>query len=343
MQRAIKIVLAVAIIAIVVGSGYVVARYLSNSQQNVDLTCSSGGLPYSTNQNPVAIPDNTELPVQSSTAGTVQVVAAENFWGSLVSQLGGSRVSVTSIVTDPNADPHNYESNSANAVAIADSSLVIVNGAGYDSWAERLLAANPNSGRTVLNVAELLGKKEGDNPHFWYGPGYVNQTIHQVYNDLISIDRAGTPNYTLNYANLNQSLGPYNTRINEISQQYSGKRVASTETIFQYLSQAAHLDLISPYPFMQAVAEGNDPSPGCIARFQAQLIDPNSPGNATVLVYNAQTVTPVTEQLKADASNHHIPVVPLTETIQPSDARFQDWMLGEVNALQNALNPSIGQ
>lgn len=343
MQRAFKIVLAVAIIAIVVGSGYAVSKYLFNSQQSSDFTCSSGALPYTTNQNSLAIPDNVELPVQSSSSGTLQIVAAENFWGSLVSQLGGSRVSVTSIVTDPNADPHNYESNSANAVAIADSSLVIINGAGYDSWAERLLAANPNSGRTVLNVAELLGRKEGDNPHFWYGPGYVNQTIHQMYNDLISIDRAGTTDYTLNYANLNQSLGPYNTRINEIGQQYSGKRVASTETIFQYLALAAHLDLISPYPFMQAVAEGNDPSPRCIAQFQAQLIDPTSPGNATVLVYNAQTVTPVTEQLKAEASNHHIPVVPLTETIQPSDARFQDWMLGEVNALQNALNPSIGQ
>ena len=343
MKREFKIILSVAIVVVAIGSAYAASRYLFTQNQSGSLTCSSGALPYtaaqySTNQQGVRL-----LPFQSSAASTVQVVAAENFWGSLVSELGGTRVSVTSIVTDPNADPHNYESNSANAIAIADSNLTIINGAGYDSWAERLIAANPNPTRTVLNVANLLGKKAGDNPHFWYGPAYVNQTVHQIYLDLVSIDRAGTSYYDQQYTSLNQSLGPYNSRINEIRQQFSGRRVASTESIFQYLAEAANLDLISPYPFMQAVAEGNDPSPGCIALFQSQLLNPASPGNATVLVYNAQTITPVTEQLKSEASNNHIPIVPVTETIQPPDAKFQDWMLGEVNALQNALNPSIGQ
>ena len=343
MKREFKIILSVAIIVVAIGSVYAASRYLLTQNPAGSLTCSPGALPYtamqySTNQHGIS-----SFPVQSSTASTIQVVAAENFWGSLVSQLGGTRVSVTSIVTDPNADPHNYETNSANAVAIADSNLTVINGAGYDSWAERLIAANPNPTRTVLNVADLLGRKAGDNPHFWYGPAYVNQTVHQMYLDLVAIDSAGTSYYNQRYTGLNQSLGPYNSRINEIRQQFSGRRVASTESIFQYLAEAANLHLISPYPFMQAVAEGNDPSPGCIAVFQSQLLNPASPGNATVLVYNAQTVTPVTEQLKSEASNNHIPIVPVTETIQPADAKFQDWMLGEVDALQNALNPSIGQ
>ena len=343
MKREFKIILPVAIIAAAVGSSYAASRYLFYQNQVSPPTCSSGALSYAATEYPINQQNISLQPIQSSTASTLEIVAAENFWSSLVSQLGGTRVSVKSIVTDPNADPHNYESNSANAVAIADSNLTIINGAGYDSWAERLIAANPNPTRTVLNVAELLRKKDGGNPHFWYGPAYVNQTVHQMYLDLVAIDNLGTAYYSQQYNSLNQSLGSYNSRINEIRQQFSGRRVASTESIFQYLAEAANLDLVSPYPFMKAVAEGNDPSPGCIALFQSQLLNPASPGNATVLVYNAQTVTPVTEQLKSEASSNHIPVVPVTETIQPPDAKFQDWMLGEVNALQNALSPSIGQ
>ena len=109
-------------------------------------------------------------PVVSAPHGVLQVVAAENFWGSLVSQIGGSHVQVLSIVSDPNADPHEYESNTTDARAVATANYVIENGAGYDSWADKLLGASENPNRKVLNVATLLGKKEGDNPHFWYDP-----------------------------------------------------------------------------------------------------------------------------------------------------------------------------
>jgi hypothetical protein len=94
---------------------------------------------------------------------------------------------------------------------------------------------------------------------------------------------------------------------------------------------------------MRAVAEGNDPSPGCIAVFQSQLLNPASLGNATVLVYNAQTVTPLTQQMKSEAASHGIPIVAVTETIQPSNVRFQDWMYAELLQLENALNPALGQ
>src|SRR6266849_8024202 len=125
-------------------------------------------------------------PPSPTSSTQVQVVAAENFWGSLVSQLGGTHTQVLSIVSDPNADPHDYESNAANARAIANANLVIVNGAGYDDWALRLLSANGNPNQRVLNVANLLQKQAGDNPHFWYSPNYGNRTIHAMYSDLIS-------------------------------------------------------------------------------------------------------------------------------------------------------------
>jgi zinc/manganese transport system substrate-binding protein len=269
----------------------------------------------------------------------IQVVAAENFWGSLVSQLGGTHTQVLSIVSDPNADPHEYESNAANARAIATANLVIVNGAGYDAWALRLIAANGNQNQRVLNVADLLGKNAGGaNPHFWYSPTYVNQTVHAMYSDLVSIDTTNAAYYRQQYATLNVSLGPYNSRINKIAQNFAGTRVASTENIFEYLAGASHLNLISPPEFMKAVAEGIEPSPQDIITFQHQLLNGTSRGNATVLVYNAQTVTHTTQDLKTEASQDYIPVVAMTETIQPPDVSFQEWMNAELIQLQNALN-----
>ncbi|MGI0086827.1 MAG: metal ABC transporter solute-binding protein, Zn/Mn family [Nitrosotalea sp.] len=292
--------------------------------------------------------NNISIPaIQTNTAGTasstgskIQIVAGENFWGSLVSQLGGTHVQVLSIVTDPNADPHEYASNTVDALAITNANYVIVNGAGYDDWAIKIIGASNNPNQKVLNVADLLGKKAGDNPHFWYNPSYVNQTVARMYLDLVSIDSTNAAYYKQQYVDLNASLGQYNGRIDEIRQQFAGTKVAATEDIFMYLANATNLDVLSPPEFMQAVAEGNDPPAQSIVQFQHVLQD----GNVTVLVYNQQTVTPLTESIKALAAQKGIPIVGVTETIQPSDVSFQDWMNAELISLQNALNAkALGQ
>src|SRR2546428_6618806 len=163
-------------------------------------------------------------PTSDTSSTQVQVVAAENFWGSLAYQLGGTHAQVLSIVSDPNADPHSYESNAANARAIANADLVIVNGAGYYDWALRLLSANNNRNQKVLNVADLLGKHAGDNPHFWYSPTYVNQTVHAMYLDHFSIYRTNAEYYGLQYVRLNASIGQYNRRIGQIAARFAGTR-----------------------------------------------------------------------------------------------------------------------
>ena len=273
-------------------------------------------------------------------SGVLQVVAAENFWGSIVSQIGGTHVNVLSIVSDPNADPHEYESNADDARAIANANYVIVNGAGYDSWADQLISASNNPNQKVLNVATLLGKKEGDNPHMWYDPDYVNQVSAQMESDLIALDPANTSYYQAQYAALQSSFAVYQGRIATIKQQFGGTKVATTESIFAYLATAAGLDLISPPEFIDAVAEGNDPPAASVVTFEQQL---NS-GQPKVLVYNEQTVTPLTENIKKIAADNGIPVIGVTETIQPTDMKFQDWMNAEVAELQNALNaPALGQ
>ncbi len=277
----------------------------------------------------------------SPSSGTkLHIVAAENFWGSLASQLGGNRVVVTSIVSDPNADPHEYESNTKDARSFAAANYVILNGAGYDSWGNKLLSAQPNPSRKVLTVATLVGKKEGDNPHLWYNPAYVNQAVAQMDKDLIALDPGGKTYYLQQLKTVQASLAPYQNRIADIKRQFGGTKVAATEDIFQYLANAAGLDLVSPPAFIEAVAEGNDPPTGSIVTFQQQL----QGGQVKVLVYNEQTVTPLTDSIKKLAADNNIPVVGVTETVQPPDTTFQDWMNAELINLENALNANaLGQ
>ncbi|MCI4318950.1 MAG: zinc ABC transporter substrate-binding protein [Thermoplasmata archaeon] len=273
-------------------------------------------------------------PGSKQTGGVIPVVAAENFWGSLIAQLGGVHVSVTSVVSDPNADPHEYESNTSDAIAIANAQLVIENGAGYDDWCSQLVAASASPHQVILNVATLLGKVAGDNPHFWYGASYVNATIAAMYSDLLSVDATDHTYYQQQYAALNASLVPVWAREAEIRGQFHGTNVSSTESIFEYMANSTGLNLISPPEFMRAVAEGNDPPTASITEFQNQL----ESGNVSVLVYNLQTVTPLTQQMKTIATQHNVSVIGVTETIQPPDVSFEIWMEGELLTLQNALN-----
>lgn len=269
-----------------------------------------------------------------SNNGKLQVVAGENFWGSLVSQIGGSKVHVLSIVSDPNADPHEYGSNTTDARAIATANYVILNGAGYDSWGNKLLSASPNSSRKVLTVATLLGKQDGDNPHFWYSPSYVNKVSAQMEQNLISLDPGDKGYFEQQYATLQSSLAGYQDRIASIKHQFGGTTVAATEDIFAYLADAAGLKLISPPAFIQAVAEGNDPPTSSVVQFQQQLTG----GQVKVLAYNEQTVTPLTSSIKQLAAQQNIPIIGVTETIQPPDTSFQVWMNAELINLENALN-----
>ena len=271
----------------------------------------------------------------TGSGGPIQVVAAENFWGSLATQLGGSRANVTSIVSDPNADPHQYEASTGVAREISRASLVITNGAGFDQWASSIVAAENNPGQVVLDVQELLGLQKGVNPHFWYSPYYVNETVRAIYDDYVRIDPAGAAYYRQQYASLNSSLWTsYMHKIQAISQQFSGTKVAATEDIFVYLANATKLELVSPPAFMEALAQGNEPPSASVAQFEQLLQDKS----AKVLVYNTQTVTPLTESIKALATQQGVPIVPITGTVQPPGATFQAWMQKELVMLQDALN-----
>ncbi|HEX6351127.1 MAG TPA: zinc ABC transporter substrate-binding protein [Candidatus Dormibacteraeota bacterium] len=274
----------------------------------------------------------------SSPAGAggskLEVVAAENFWGSIATQIAGDRAHVTSIVVNPDTDPHAYEATPGDARTIARAQYVIVNGAGYDPWAPKLLDADPVSGRAVLTVADMFGKKEGDNPHLWYSPGYVDQVVDRIASDLAKLDPAGAA-YFQQQGSAYKSLGlkDYHGAIDTIRQKYSGTRVGASESIFSYLAEATGLNLITPYGFLNAISEGSDPT----AADKTQTEDQIATRQIKVFVFNSQNLTPDVQALVDAAKAQGIPVTTVTETLAPANATFQDWQTGQLRNLLTAL------
>lgn len=275
-------------------------------------------------------PDGTAV----GPSGAISVVAGESFWGSIALQLGGSKVNVQSVVTEPNADPHEYESSANDARAFAEAKLVILNGAGYDDWGKKLLAANQVSSRRVLNLADLLGKKVGDNPHFWYSPGYVVKVADSITAQYKAIDSASVSYFDQRRADFATALQPYTNEIAAIKQNYSGAPVGATESIFVYMAAALGVNLTTPAEFMNAVAEGNDPPASAVVEFQNQI----SGHQIKVLIYNVQTSTAMTSNIKAQAASEHIPSVGVSETLLPENLTFQDWQLKQLKSMEAALS-----
>lgn len=267
-------------------------------------------------------------------AGKVEVVAAENFWGSIAAQIAGDHAHVTSVIVNPDTDPHSYEPTPADARIIAGARYVIANGAGYDSWAPHLLAANPVPGRLELSVADLIGKKEGDNPHLWYSPAYVDRVVDKIASDLAAID-PGDASYFDQQKTAYKTTGlmAYHDTINAIKAKYSGTPVGATESIFSYLAEGTGLNLITPAEYLKAISEGTDPSPADKAIVQDQI----ATKKIKVFVFNTQNSTPDVQSLVGKARSNGIPIAQVTETLTPANATFQDWQANQLKGLLAAL------
>jgi zinc/manganese transport system substrate-binding protein len=282
----------------------------------------------------------SSAPAQAQHAGKVlHIVVAENVWGSIVKQEAGAHAQVISIITNPNADPHSYEPTTGDARLMAQAQYVVFNGAGYDPWLQKLLSANPVHGRAVLNVGDLIGKKEGDNPHLWYSPSYVIRVANQVTADLRRLDRSDAGYFARQHDHFVKStLRPYFQEIATIGRKYHGVPVGATESIFVYLASALKLALITPPGFMKALSEGTEPTAQAKAAFDDQVTN----RQIKVFVYNIQNSTPDTTSLEQKARSAGIPIVPITETLQPASASFQAWQLAELKSLARALAKATG-
>src|SRR6266404_1690460 len=180
---------------------------------------------------------------KSAEADAVPVVAAENFYGDLVQQLGGSQVAVTSILSNPDQDPHLFEASPSTARALSGAKLVVLNGADYDPWMEKLLTATPAVERQIIVVADLMGVKSGDNPHLWYKPDTMPTAAKAITAALVKLDGAHAADYQSRLANFLGSLQPLSAKISAMKTAYSGRPVTATEPVFGYMAEALGLEM----------------------------------------------------------------------------------------------------
>jgi zinc/manganese transport system substrate-binding protein len=270
----------------------------------------------------------------------VQVVAAENFWGSIATQLGGSRAHVTSLIVDPAEDPHDYQPKASDARTLATAQLVIVNGVGYDPWASKLLAANPSPGRVVLNVGNRFGLVDGDNPHRWYSPAEVEAVAAEITSDLKQLDPKQAAYYTQQATAFERhGLASYHALIASIRRRYAGVPVGASESIFALQSPALGLRLITPTGFMKAISEGTDVSAQDTITAERQI----SQRQIKVWIYNSQNATPQIQRLNALARAHGIPIATVTETLTPTSDNFEQWQTAQLQRLAAALHQATGR
>lgn len=276
----------------------------------------------------------------SATEHGVRVVAAENFWGSIASQLGGADATVSSIITNPAQDPHSYEPTPADARTMATAQLAIVNGIGYDPWASQLLAADPADGRDELTVGSLLHLHTGDNPHRWYDPRDVERVAVAITAALARLDPKHSGYYAARLRHFNTSaLAGYHALIAAIRRRYAGVPVGASESIFALQAPALGLRLITPPSFMKATGEGTEVTAQNTATTEQQITS----HAIRVWVFNAQNQTPEIKHLTGLAREAGIPTATVTETLSPSTDSFQQWQVHQLRVLQAALHRATGR
>jgi zinc/manganese transport system substrate-binding protein len=264
----------------------------------------------------------------------LQVVAAENVWGSIASQLGGSRVHVTSVIASPATDPHDYEPTAADARTMAGAQLAIVNGIGYDPWAGKLIAANPVHGRVVLTVGDLLGLEPGENPHRWYSPTDVQKVIDQIARDYTKLDPKNATSFEQQKRRFEtRGLAQYKRLIATIKRKYHGVPVGASESIFAPLAEALGLKVLTPTSFLKATSEGTEPTAADKTTIDRQIAS----RQIKVWVFNSQNSTPDVQRITDAARKKRIPVTTITETPTPPSVSFQGWQARQLEALAAAL------
>ena len=281
-------------------------------------------------------PSSTGAASSSGAAASapIDVVASTNVWGDIVKQIGADHVNVTSIMSDPNADPHEYEADAKTAATLSKSQFVVENGLGYDDFMDKLLSASPNPNRKVLDAADAMKITGADaNPHIWYDIAKIPDVANGIADQLGTLDPADAATFTANAKTFTDSLAPINDAIANIKTKYSGAPVGYTERVPGYLVDAAGLKLATPASFAQSIEDGNDPSPADNAAMDAALT-----GKAIkVLLYNSQVTSPATDAVKQLAGKSGVPVVGVTETLPPTDKDFQAWQLRQITEITTAL------
>jgi zinc/manganese transport system substrate-binding protein len=268
---------------------------------------------------------------QALAAEKVKIVAAENVYGDLASQIGGEDVEVTSILSNPDEDPHLFESSPSTARALSSAAIVIYNGADYDPWMEKLLTAAGSDERKILVAAELSGHKSGDNPHLWYDPKTLPAVAEALAGELARRDEANAETYKANLARFETSFAAVTNQADALRNRYQGIEVTATEPVFGYMARALGLKMLNE-GFQTAIMNDSEPSPSQVIAFEKSLTD----GSARVLFYNSQVSDETTRRLLKLATDNKVPVVGVTE-IEPAGKTIQTWFAGQLQEVGSAL------
>jgi zinc/manganese transport system substrate-binding protein len=263
----------------------------------------------------------------------IPVLGTENFYADLLGEIGGVRVTATSLLSNPNADPHAFDASPQAAVRVADARLVIVNGFGYDDFMRHLLDASPDASRVVIDVQQLLGLPTDANAHVWYDPGTMPKVAAAAEAALARLEPANAAYFAAREQAYLASLAPLGAKIAGLKATYGGSPVAFTEPVAEYLAKAIGLQVLTPAGFQKAIEDGTDPAPADVAAERDLL----SGKQVKVLLFNSQVISPLTTQIRDLAVANGIPVVGVTETMPPQYRTYVEWQLAEMDELGQAL------
>jgi zinc/manganese transport system substrate-binding protein len=265
--------------------------------------------------------------------GVVAVLAAEDQYGSVASQVGGRYVQVTSVENNPNVDPHNYEASPSVAAQVASAGVVIQNGVGYDSWINKLESATTSSTRKIVVAQALLGWPDSTpNPHLWYDPATMPLVANAVATDLAGLEPAHAAYFRARARRFDEELGPWLAAISSFKRRDAGVTAATTEPVADYLLQAMGIHNLTPFAFQADIMNGNDPTPQDVA-LEDGLFSNHS---VKIFAYNEQVVDSLTESIRANAQGAGVPIVGVYETM-PNGYDYQRWMLAETAAIARAV------
>jgi len=271
----------------------------------------------------------------SARGAELKIVAAENFYGGVAREIAGKDAQITSILTNPNQDPHEFTTNANTARAVADADVVIYSGISYDPWMEKLLATPGRAHRVVIVVADLIGAKEGANPHIWYDPRTMPALAAKLVEILSGHDAAGAEVYRKRQSDFQKAMQPELAEIAEIKASYAGVKVTATEPVFGYMADALGLKMLNG-SFQIKIMNDAEPSVQETAKFEQSLVSKT----ARILFYNSQVTDPTTERIQGIARGAGIPVVGVTETEPPDQTSYAGWMLHQLAVVETALQAS---
>jgi zinc/manganese transport system substrate-binding protein len=268
---------------------------------------------------------------QAQAANHVSIIAAENFYGDIAGQIAGADAVVTSILSNPDQDPHLFEASPSVARKLSDANVVIYNGMGYDPWISQMLSGAPRLGREAIAVGELINKRDGDNPHVWYSPETAAALAKALTGELTVQDPQHSRDYQARFEVFLQSLEPINNRISDLRARYSKAAVTATEPVYGYVLNALNLQ-VKNQRFQLSVMNETEPRASDVAAFQDDLEN----RSVKALIYNQQTQSPLAQRMLSIARRANVPTVSVSE-MQPGAMTYQAWISGSLDSLEEAL------